>query len=144
MRKTEQRKIILRELKSRKSHPTVDELYPDLKKILPSLSLGSLYRNLEVLANEGLIAKIEGCGASKRFDACVKSHFHFQCLCCGGVSDYENEDIGNLRKFLKELLSQDASIRSFKIEFQGYCPNCEIRKKGKISDNKKHTYKEKL
>jgi len=118
-----------------KTHPTADELYPGLKESLPTLSLGSLYRNLESLSKEGMIAKMEGCGPSKRFDACVKEHFHFQCLNCGAVSDYDSADAREFRDLADKLVASDPSIRSLKIEFRGVCHECEKRI-NKSSENK--------
>lgn len=136
MRITRQRKIILGHLTSLRTHPTADELFPGLKKELPRLSLGSLYRNLDALTREGMIARMEGLGTAKRYDGDVEQHLHFQCVECGAVSDYENSAASEINERLRTLMRSQPDLHSVKIEFTGLCDKCRGKRKEKSHEEK--------
>ena len=75
LRMTYQREIILEELKKTKTHPTADELYTTVRQRIPHISLATVYRNLETLANSGLVRKLEVIGRQKRFDGNTPTRF---------------------------------------------------------------------
>ncbi len=123
-RMTTQRKLILEKLKSVKTHPTAEELYLMVKDKLPKISLGTVYRNLEVLARQGLVIKLGEHGEAARFDADLKDHYHIRCTVCGEIEDLwveppvANEDeIKNVSKF---------DLQGFKLEYFGVCPECRL------------------
>lgn len=117
-----QRDAILEELCSRCDHPTAEELYFSLKKSLPSLSLGTVYRNLNMLADDGVILKIEG-GSSDRFDGNSKNHYHFRCTDCGKVSDVPMALIEGIEQQAQNFA--DGSVISHQIVFSGVCSECQ-------------------
>ena len=120
-----QRDAILNELRSRFDHPTAEELYFSLKKELPNLSLGTVYRNLSTMAEDGIIMKIEGDGAD-RFDGNSANHYHFRCEKCGKVTDIYMplfEDIENQAQNFA-----DGTITSHRIVFSGVCKGCQQNK----------------
>ena len=80
LRMTNQREIILRELKKSKRHLAADELYDIVKKVMPRISLATVYRNLEILSEAGMIGKLEISGRQKRFDFDVSDHDHIYCV----------------------------------------------------------------
>ncbi len=86
-RMTRQRRLILQELRKSKSHPTADEIYLMVRDQLPTISLGTVYRNLEILSEIGYILKLEGCGSQRRYDGDTGNHYHIRCLRCGRVDD---------------------------------------------------------
>ena len=86
-RKTRQRQVILEELQAVTSHPTAVELYQLVRRRLPRVSLGTVYRNLDLLARMGLIEKKEHSGGEARFDANTAQHDHLRCVRCGRVDD---------------------------------------------------------
>ncbi len=123
-RNTPQRKILLEELCSLKTHPTASELYEIVRKRLPRISLGTVYRNLEVLHKDGRIIKLDLIGHEARFDGMVKPHCHVRCTACGKVRDLPEIDP---RKF--ETSSAEINgflIQGFKLEYFGICPECRI------------------
>ena len=124
MRLTRQRRIILDHIRSLKTHPTADDIYPNLKKAIPSISLGSLYRNLDVLAREGMISKLEEFGEPKRYDGNTDEHLHFQCVKCGAVLDYESDKVCEIRKQILSVLKSESSVHSISIKIKGICPEC--------------------
>jgi Fe2+ or Zn2+ uptake regulation protein len=125
MRLTRQRQVILQKLKQTRSHPTAVEIYDEVRKHLPSISLGTVYRNLDILARQGKIRTIDTCGDQKRFDGTSEDHLHVICSCCGRVQDVESEfefDIDKLDKIKSEF-----TITGFRLEILGLCPDCNIQ-----------------
>jgi Fur family ferric uptake transcriptional regulator len=126
IRLTTQRQIILEELSKVKTHPTASELYDMVRKRLPRIGLGTVYRNLELMADSGMILKIEVGGTQKRFDATTDEHYHIRCSTCGKVDDINVPVV-------KDLVAQAADSSSYLIlghhvEFTGICSGCQ--KKG--------------
>jgi Fur family transcriptional regulator, ferric uptake regulator len=119
---TEQRRVILDELQKLRSHPTADELYESVRKRLPSISLGTVYRNLEMLSEAGMIQKLEISGSQKRFDGITRNHYHVRCLKCGRVDDIETGPIADIDKVMKSV--HGYKIVSHRLEFVGVCPRC--------------------
>jgi Fur family ferric uptake transcriptional regulator len=125
-RMTPQRRIILEELENSHSHPTADELYEKVKRRLPRISLGTVYRNLEILASEGVIRKLDLCGTQRRFDAGVELHYHVRCLQCGALEDVTIEPDARFRDMLKETKGYE--VCDVRLEFLGFCPRCRPHK----------------
>jgi len=120
-RKTLQREIILDELMRLTSHPTADELYQRVRRRLPRISLGTVYRNLESLAAQGVIRKLEGVGNQRRFDGNADFHAHFLCLACGSLEDV----MLPLSLFIRPLSDMNGfEVRGARVEFTGICPRC--------------------
>lgn len=124
-RLTTQRQIILEELSKVKTHPTASELYDMVRKRLPRIGLGTVYRNLELMAESGMILKIEVGGTQKRFDATTDNHYHIRCSVCGKVDDIDVPVID-------ELVAQATTTSSYLIlghhvEFTGICRACQKR-----------------
>ena len=122
MRLTSQRQVILEELRGVTSHPTANEVYDMVRQRLPRIGLGTVYRNLDLLAEKGIIKKIEVGGEQKRFDGDTSPHYHIRCVECDRV-----EDIFIERR--KELEKSAASCCSYKIldhhvQFSGICNHC--------------------
>lgn len=86
-RQTRQRAVILEELQKSKQHPTAEEVYARVRERLPRISLGTVYRNLDFLAERGLIRRLGNNGGSRRFDGDLTPHQHVLCLHCGKVGD---------------------------------------------------------
>jgi Fe2+ or Zn2+ uptake regulation protein len=130
LRMTNQREIILRELKKSKRHLSADELYDIVKKIMPRISLATVYRNLEILSEARLIGKLEISGRQKRFDFDVSDHDHIYCIVCHRVDNLEIE-----RKEVESVqlgAASGYSITGYRVEIIGVCPDCQ--KKGKIKE----------
>lgn len=122
MRLTTQRQIILEELSKVKSHPTANEVYDMVRKRLPRIGLGTVYRNLELMAESGIILKLEVGGTQKRFDATTELHYHIRCMDCGRVDDIELPVQHQINKAASENTSYQ--IFSHHIEFSGTCDQC--------------------
>src|SRR6056297_941756 len=90
-RKSKQREKILEVLKNTNCHPTADWVYDQVKKEFPNLSLGTVYRNLKILRQQGKIKKIEHGSTYDRFDVVTNEHYHFICEKCGQIIDFKLE-----------------------------------------------------
>ena len=87
LRMTNQREMILKELKKSKEHLSADELYERIRKRMPRISLATVYRNLEILSEAGIVSKLEIGGRQKRFDYDVEKHDHIYCVNCNRVDN---------------------------------------------------------
>jgi Fur family ferric uptake transcriptional regulator len=122
MRLTTQRQIILEELAKVSSHPTANEVYDMVRKRLPRIGLGTIYRNLELMAESGMIQKLEIGGNQKRFDATTIPHHHVRCAACGCVRDVHIQPLRQLDTMAAE--ASGYQISGHNIEFSGYCRDC--------------------
>lgn len=120
-RLSRQRETILAELRKVTSHPTADELYVMVRKILPRISLGTVYRNLDFLSSRGVVLRLGGAGTQKRFDGNAAAHPHLRCAACGRVDDLEHPLA--LPELPPEQSMGYSSLRC-DVEFVGVCPMC--------------------
>lgn len=123
LRMTKQRQVILDELRKLHSHPTADEMYRLLRRRLPKISLGTVYRNLEVLSDVGLIQKIEVAGTQKRFDGNASHHYHVRCNRCSRLEDVYMDVDNGMNKEVSRLTEYDIALH--RMEFIGVCPTCK-------------------
>ena len=125
-RMTRQRQVVLEEVRKVRSHPTADEVYEMVRLRLPKVSLGTVYRNLDRLSRDGLIATIEGPG-QRRYDGDMDDHTHLRCTRCGYVGDAEPIEVP-LEQFSDT--AGDFEISSCRVEFLGTCGECRNRQGG--------------
>ena len=118
-----QRESIKEFLTGRTDHPTADFVYENMKQIYPNISLGTVYRNLSLLADLGEIQKLSSFGGADRFDARTVPHCHFMCTRCGRVMDVFSEHID---KSLESIAAdfKDGQISDYKARFFGICKEC--------------------
>jgi Fur family transcriptional regulator, ferric uptake regulator len=128
-RDTKQRKIIYEELQKSKKHPTALEIFDAVREIIPNISLGTVYRNLDVLHELGLIQKIYSGDSQMHYDAYMINHYHVRCLRCGKVRDIKVEP--SIKYEHDENLCDDFETMGHNIEFIGICSDC----KKLINDN---------
>lgn len=122
-RMTKQRAVILETLRSLNTHPTADELYAIVKKKLPRISLGTVYRNLDLLSSSGEINLLEQAGQQKRFDGNTAPHYHVRCTACGKVGDIFTAEAPLPET--ENLKVEHFTIHSADITFYGICKDCE-------------------
>ena len=122
-RTTRQRKVILEELRMLDTHPSAADLYEIVRRKLPRISLGTVYRNLELLASSGAILKLESGGGQARFDGNPDRHHHVRCSVCGRVDDV-HRPVGD-RGLAKIGTLEGYEITDFRLEFIGVCPACQ-------------------
>jgi len=125
MRKSLQREAILKAVKRSKSHPTADQIYEEVKKEIPGISLGTVYRNLRQLSEAGYITRLEVAGSPDRFDGTSDNHYHFRCEKCGRIFDI-GETVDHS---LEERIARKTGfeITGHYLEFTGICSACQKR-----------------
>jgi Fur family ferric uptake transcriptional regulator len=126
---TNQREMILRELIKSQRHLSADELYYIVKRVMPRISLATVYRNLEILSEAKMIGKLEISGRQKRFDYDPFDHDHIYCVICHRVD--------NLLMAHKELTAEEFgavagySVTGYRLEIVGVCPECQRKRDNK-------------
>jgi Fur family transcriptional regulator, ferric uptake regulator len=120
-RHTQQRRVILEEMRGLRTHPTADELHLRVRERLPRISLATVYRNLDRLVAEGQIARLECAGASRRFDGDVTPHSHVRCQRCQRVADLP---VSPDMSLVAAQASTDYLLTGARVEYLGRCPLC--------------------
>jgi Fur family ferric uptake transcriptional regulator len=124
-RKTRQRQVILEELCRTAVHPTAGQLYEHVRRRLPRISLGTIYRNLDLLVRMGKIAALETSGSETRFDGNPLPHDHLRCTVCGRIDDLAGPPLDT------SAAGRDFGgyeILGHRLEFVGVCPGCREQK----------------
>ena len=121
-RNTPQRRVILEELQKVASHPTAVELYEIVRRRMPRISLGTVYRNLELLAKTGTIRKLTFGGTEARFDGNPDCHYHVRCVRCGRVDDLDGLPPEPVP--VEPGQAGGYRILGHRLEFVGICPHC--------------------
>ena len=122
MNYSKQRELILKTVIENPIHPTADTVYTNLREKFPNISLGTVYRNLSLLADMGEIIKITTGDGADRFDGRITPHNHFICRKCHKVSDLEMESIDSILGIAqKNFLGK---IDSHVTNFYGICGDC--------------------
>lgn len=120
-RLTNQKQIILDYLRSTKSHPTAEDVFLKVRKRLPHISLGTVYRNLNQFVRKNTIRELSG--ETKRFDADMSLHHHFVCKKCHRVIDLS--DIVISKKYLKEKFKEIGEVTDYELFVYGVCEECK-------------------
>jgi Fur family transcriptional regulator, peroxide stress response regulator len=128
LRLTGPRRVVLDVLRSTGSHPTAEQVHRLVRRRLPRVSLGTVYRNLRLLVGEGLAAEIQGPHA--RFDANMEAHHHFTCLRCGRILDVDGPLAEPQAEALRGRIAARTglAITHHRIEFFGRCQQCRSAK----------------
>ena len=122
MNYSRQREIILDTLKANVVHPTAEYLYAILKSKEPNISLATLYRNLNQLADIGVIKKIDGLDTSSHFFLYTHEHYHFICEKCKRVFDVSSDVAPNIVQKTEE--ETGFIVKKHDIVFNGICRDC--------------------
>lgn len=122
-RNTVQRNLVLQAIRKHDDHPTADMLYEEIRNEHPKVSRGTVYRNLNVLAELGEINAVIVPEGPKRFEAKIPDHHHFMCRSCGMVQDvflppitYHEQDCPDLN---------DCLVENQSLVLTGLCPECK-------------------
>lgn len=122
-RKSKQKETILNILKGTSSHPTASCIYEEVRKEVPNISLGTVYRNLRLLKQGNKILELDLAGSLSRFDGDTRSHYHFRCEQCGRLFDVDEpvDTESNERVARKTGFKVSHHI----LEFRGLCQDCQ-------------------
>lgn len=119
---SKQRELIKEFLMLRTDHPTADMIYQNLRSVNPNISLGTVYRNLTLLAEDGEIKRLDLGDGTDHFDADTSLHYHFICKKCGSVIDLEMESIESITS--AAAANFEGQIQGHKTYFYGFCRDC--------------------
>ncbi len=125
-RESPQRRAIMENLSQRYDHPTAASIYSDMRKKLPSLSLGTVYRNLEILEQQGRIRSLRVDPKESRYDAQLTPHAHFICGHCGKIEDIPLTN--GCCHFHQSLEKRGYRIEQRNVDLYGSCQSCNKRK----------------
>lgn len=129
-RRSRQRETIRRVLMETDSHPGADWVYQQVRREIPNISIGTVYRNLRLLASAGEIQQVDTIGGTSRFDGNTKSHYHFRCERCGGIYDLDEA----VDRSVEEKVAKKTgfAVTGHRLEFFGLCSACrENQARGK-------------
>ena len=113
-------------------HPTAEQVFMEMKKEHPSIAIGTVYKHLNALAEEGLLHRITESGSPDRYDR-TERHDHLICSRCGKIADVRLPD---MRERIREALGQE--ILSYDLRSRYICPACREQKKDNIMEEKHH------
>ena len=117
-----QREAIKINLMQRRDHPTADMVYADIREQYPRISLGTVYRNLALLTEQGEIRKLPSEDGADRYDGNLEAHSHFVCRECGAILDIPPVNSKALQKAMDKAV--DGIIEESRVSFIGLCKAC--------------------
>ncbi|TAH64209.1 MAG: transcriptional repressor [Anaerolineaceae bacterium] len=118
-----QREAIKEYLSHSKEHPTADTIYMDIRETYPNISLGTVYRNLNLLVDKGEVMKIIGMDGSDRYDGNTQHHYHFLCNKCQRVLDIDMDSIDRINDIANKNFP--GKVEGHVTYFYGKCNECE-------------------
>jgi Fur family transcriptional regulator, peroxide stress response regulator len=121
-KRSRQRERILGILRGTNTHPTASWVYDELKKEFNNLSMGTVYRNINILIDQNLVQKIESGSSFDRFDANIEQHYHFVCKECGSIDDLPIAAFDDLNEKINQMTEYQAE--KHRLDFHGVCPGC--------------------
>lgn len=122
-RNTVQKELVLEKVREMRSHVTADDVYAQIHNAHPSISKGTVYRNLSLLADEGEIRRVEIPDGPDRFDFTLEDHYHVRCVKCGEVFDVDMDAITDISSRIKD--THGMKFLDYDILFKGVCPACQ-------------------
>ena len=122
-RKSKQKEAIFKLLKGTNAHPTAEWIYERVRREIPNISLGTVYRNLKLLKQEETISALDLTGTLSRYDGNAQSHYHFRCEQCGYIFDVDEPVNTEIDKKLAQKTG--FKVAHHRLEFRGLCNDCQ-------------------
>ena len=126
MRLTNQRLEIMEFINNNYTHPTVEEIYDNVRRKVTRISKATVYQNLKVLVEEGIIREVNIKGVS-RFEPNIEAHHHLICKTCSTIMDFDSKELTEYSLRLAEKV-EDMKIESTNTNFYGICKKCRGKK----------------
>ena len=126
-RNTIQKDLVRNAVYEMRRHVTANEVYEFIKEAYPTIGKGTVYRNLDILAEEGALRKVEVPDGPNRFDFTLKNHYHVRCIKCGEISDVDMDQIPDLLERIHN--THGIEFVDYDISFKGICPKCREKVK---------------
>jgi Fur family transcriptional regulator, peroxide stress response regulator len=119
---THQRQVIYQALMKMEDHPSPEAVYEIVRKEIPSISLGTVYKSIKTFLDSGLLREVSLHHGSARLETNLKPHHHLVCVKCKAIQDLPDEDLTPLR--LKRPPPLDFQVHRYSVEVMGLCRNC--------------------
>ena len=126
-RNTIQKDLVRNTVYEMRRHVTANEVYEFIKEAYPTIGKGTVYRNLDILVEEGALRKVEVPDGPNRFDFTLKNHYHVRCIKCGEVFDVDMDQIPDLLERIHN--THGIEFVDYDISFKGICPKCREKVK---------------
>ncbi|HDB2825096.1 TPA: peroxide-responsive transcriptional repressor PerR [Staphylococcus aureus] len=123
IRITPQRQAILRYLISSHTHPTADEIYQALSPDFPNISVATIYNNLRVFKDIGIVKELTYGDSSSRFDFNTHNHYHIICEQCGKIVDFQYPQLNEIERLAQYMT--DFDVTHHRMEIYGVCKECQ-------------------
>lgn len=122
VRNSKQREAILKVLREPNSHPTAEQVHEQVRKKIPNISLGTVYRNLKLLQLEEKVLELDFANGKSRFDGNPQNHYHFRCEQCGRVFNIDEP----VHREIDKRLARKTGFKFYyhRLEFCGLCKDC--------------------
>ena len=133
-RNTIQKELVRNAVYEMKRHVTANEVYEFIKEAYPTIGKGTVYRNLDILTEEGALRKIEVPDGPNRFDFTLNKHYHVRCVKCGNVSDVDMDEIPDLIERIHN--THGMKFLDYDILFKGICLKCREKEKEEQHEQK--------
>ncbi|PJK15757.1 transcriptional repressor [Chryseomicrobium excrementi] len=127
VRITPQRHAILEYIIQSMTHPTADDIYRALESKFPSMSVATVYNNLRVFRESGLVKELTYGDSSSRFDFVTNDHYHMICTGCGKIVDFHYPGLDEVEQLASHLTGFE--VESHRLEVYGTCPSCKQQSK---------------
>ena len=127
-RETRQREAILNVLRETDLHPTADWIYSEVRKTIPNISKGTVYRNLKILKDTGEISELNLERTVSRYEDKKEGHYHFRCERCGKIFDLDEP----VNHALDDKIAEKTgfTVTYHQLEFRGLCKDCQGKQTG--------------
>ena len=126
MRLTNQRLEIMEFIDNNYTHPTVEEIYDNVRRKVTRISKATIYQNLKILVEEGIVREVNMKGVS-RFEPNLEAHHHLICKTCSKIMDFDSKELTEYSLRLAEKV-KDMKIESTNTNFYGICKKCRGKK----------------
>ena len=133
-RNTIQKDLVRNTVYEMRRHVTANEVYEFIKEAYPTIGKGTVYRNLDILVEEGALRKVEVPNGPNRFDFTLKNHYHVKCIKCGEIFDVDMDQIPDLLERIHN--THGIEFVDYDISFKGICPKCREKVKEENMDRK--------
>ena len=137
---TFQRQVIYEAVLDSKAHPTPENIYEQVRGRIPSISLGTVYKNVKTFLDAGLLKEVSLHHGSLRLEANMTPHHHLVCSRCKSIFDLEEKNVAPVR--LKGQLPEGFEALRFSVEIVGLCASCRGAKSSKHKNQKQQSIQE--
>lgn len=119
---THQRVVIYRAICEMRNHPSPELIYERVRQQIPSISLGTVYKNIRAFVESGLLREVSPHHGTLRLETKVDEHHHLVCTRCKAIIDIDDKDLEPVR--LKRKLPEGFQVKRFSVEIHGLCASC--------------------